>query len=219
MLRPIILGSTGMVGEGVLHICLNHPRVESVLVINRRSCGVDHPKLKEILHQDFHDFAALNDQLQGHSACFFCMGVSSMRMKEETYRYLTYDLTLQAAHVMLEMNPDLTFAYVSGAGTDSTEKGRSMWARVKGKTENDLLKMPFKAAYMFRPGYIHPIPGMKNTYTLYKVLGFLYPVWKGLFPGSVCKLSEIGLAMIKICEKGFDKKILECRDIVKLAGS
>ncbi len=216
MINAIILGTTGMIGEGVLHKCLDHPNVKSVLVINRRPCGVQHEKLKEIIHKDFFDLSPIKDQLAGYNACFFCLGVSSVGMNEDDYRKLTYDLTLNFAKTVIELNKDMTFNYVSGAGTDSSEKGRSMWARVKGKTENDLLKMPFKAAYMFRPGYIHPMPGMKNTLKPYKYLGFLYPVFKLLFPAFVCKLSDIGTAMIRACTDGYSKKVLECRDITLL---
>jgi hypothetical protein len=216
-IKAIVLGVTGMVGEGVLHECLNHSEVESVLVINRRPCGVQHEKLKEIILKDFFAFSEIENQLAGYNACYFCMGVSSLGMKEEAYRRITYDLTLNVANILLKRNPQITFCYVSGSGTDSSEKGRSMWARVKGKTENDLLKLPFKAAYMFRPGYIQPIKGLKNTYKVYKVLGPLYPVLKTFFPRYVCKLEEIGRAMINAVLQGDDVKILENRDIVRLA--
>lgn len=216
MINPIILGTTGMIGEGVLHKSLDHLDVKSVLVINRRPCGVQHEKLKEIIHKDFFDLTPIKDQLSGYNACFFCLGVSSVGMKEEAYRKMTYDLTLNFAKTIIELNKDMTFNYVSGAGTDSSEKGRSMWARVKGKTENDLIKMPFKAAYAFRPGYIHPMPGMKNTLKAYKYLGFLYPVFKTVFPAYVCTLSDIGTSMIKVCMEGYSKKVLECKDITLL---
>ena len=149
-IKAIITGATGMVGEGVLHECLLHPDVESVLVINRKPCGVKHEKLKEIIHKDFLDLSAIEEQLAGYNACYFCAGVSSVGKKEDEYTRITYDLTLNFANTLVKLNPDMTFCYVSGVGTDSTEKGRSMWARVKGKTENDLLKLPFKAAYMFQ---------------------------------------------------------------------
>lgn len=216
MINAIIFGTTGMVGEGVLHQCLDHPEVASVLIVNRRPYGLQHKKLKEIIHKDFHDLSPIKDQLSGYNACFFCMGVSSVGMKEEDYRKTTYDLTMNVATTLIELNKGMTFTYVSGAGTDSSEKGRIMWARVKGKTENDLLKMPFKAAYMFRPGYIHPMPGMKNTLKAYKYLGFLYPLFKILFPNSVCSLSDIGTSMIRVCTHGYSKKVLECKDITLL---
>lgn len=218
-IRAIILGSTGMVGEGVLHHCLKHPEVKSILAINRRSSGVEHEKFREIIHQDFYDFSAIDNQLAGFNACYFCMGVSSLGMKEADYRNITYDLTMHVANTLVKSNPDMTFCYISGAGTDSSENGRSMWARIKGKTENDLLKLPFKAAYMFRPGYIQPIKGLKNTYKMYKVLSPFYPLWKILFPKYVCTLEDVGLAMIHVVLKGSDKQVLECKDISLLAGN
>jgi hypothetical protein len=207
-----------MVGEGVLHESLNHPDVQSVLVINRKSCGVKHDKLKEIIHPDFFDFSAIEDQLVGYNACYFCMGVSSLGMKEADYQSITYELTLYIANLLMKKNPDMVFCYVSGAGTDSTEKGRTMWARVKGKTENDLLNLPFKDAYMFRPGYIQPIKGLKNSYKFYKVTGPFYPILKFLFSKYVGTLEELGLAMINTVLTGSDKKVLECKDIRELAG-
>ena len=216
-IKAIITGSTGMVGEGVLHVALADPRVEKVLVINRRSCGVQHEKLKELLHKDFHDLSAIESQLSGYNACYFCLGVSSVGMKEEQYRHLTYDLTLHVAQTLARLNPDMTFCYISGAGTDSSEQGRSMWARVKGKTENDLQKLPFKAVYNFRPGYIQPMQGMKNTLKAYKVLGFLYPLFRLIFPKYVVRLEEIGRAMLNATLEGYTKPVLECPDIVELA--
>jgi uncharacterized protein YbjT (DUF2867 family) len=215
-IKAIILGATGMVGEGVLHESLNHPQVESVLVVNRRPCGVIHEKLKEIIHQDFFDFASIEDQLSGYNACYFCMGVSSVGMREDEYHRITYDLTLNIASLLQKNNPDMTFCYVSGAGTDGTEQGRSKWARVKGKTENDLLKLGFNDAYMFRPGYIQPIKGLKNTYKIYKVIGPFYPVLKALFPKYVVTLEELGWAMIQVVLNGSDNKVLECSDIREL---
>ncbi|OFX85383.1 MAG: epimerase [Bacteroidetes bacterium GWF2_33_16] len=216
-IKTIITGSTGMVGEGILHECLNHSDVESVLVINRRSCNIQHPKLKEIIHTDFYDFSSIENDLKGYNAAFLCMGVSSVGMKEDQYKYLTYDLTMALAKPLARLNPDMTLTYVSGAATDSSEKGRSMWARVKGKTENDLLKLPIKQAYMFRPALITPTKGLKNTYTAYKVLKPILPVFRFLFPNYVSSLRELGLAMVNITQKGYDKKVLEVRDIVKLA--
>lgn len=216
-IKAIITGSTGMVGEGVLHECLKHPDVESVLVINRRPCGMQHQKLTEIIHQNFHDLSTIEDRLAGYNACYFCSGVSSFGMKEVDYRKITYDLTLHVANTLVKLNPAMTFCYVSGAGTDSSEKGRSMWARVKGKTENDLLKLPFKAAYMFRPGYIQPIKGLKNAYKIYKIFSPFYPLWKALFPKYVCRLEEVGRAMINAVLYDFEREILENEDIVQLS--
>ena len=216
-LNVIITGSTGMVGEGVLHECLNHPSVESVLVINRRKCEVEHAKLKEIIHQDFSDFSSIENELKGYHAAFLCMGVSSIGMKEDKFRHLTYDLTMALARPLQKLNPEMCVTYVSGAGTDSTENGRIMWARVKGKTENELLNIGFKDAYMFRPALITPTKGLKNTYTSYKVLKPLLPVFRYLFPNYVLSLKELGIAMIQVALKPHYKKILEVKDIVSLA--
>jgi uncharacterized protein YbjT (DUF2867 family) len=214
-IKAIITGATGMVGEGVLHECLKHADVESVLVINRKPCGVEHPKLKEIIHKDLFDLSSIEDQLSGYNACYFCAGVSSVGKKENEYKRITYDLTISFANTLVKLNPDMTFCYISGVGTDSTEKGKSMWARVKGKTENDLLELPFKGVYMFRPGYIQPTKGLKNTYNMYKVAAPFYPLWKTLLPKYVTTLREIGLAMINVTLYGSSKKILECNDIVQ----
>jgi uncharacterized protein YbjT (DUF2867 family) len=216
-IKAILTGATGMVGEGVLYECLQHPDVEQVLVVTRKPCGVSNPKLKEILHDNFFDLSSIEEQLKNYTACFFCLGVSSIGMKEKDYERLTYDLTMHIAQTLSRLHPEMVFCYISGAATDSTEKGRSMWARVKGKTENALLKLPFKKAYMFRPGYIHPTKGLKNTLKMYRYFGWLYPVLKLLSPKYVCTLSELGLAMINSALKGSDKYILEVLDIVKLA--
>ncbi|MBU1679574.1 MAG: NAD-dependent epimerase/dehydratase family protein [Bacteroidetes bacterium] len=218
-IRTIITGSTGMVGEGVLHECLNHPEVESVLVVNRKPCGVEHKKLKEIIHDDLFNLSKIEDELSGYNACYFCAGVSSVGMSEEKYRKITYDLTMGFANTLLKYNPNMGFCYVSGVGTDSSEKGKTMWGRVKGKTENDLLKLPFKSVFMFRPGYIQPIKGLKNTYKIYKAFAPFYPVFKTLFPKYVCTLEDLGLAMINSTLSGYDKPVLENVDIKKLGKS
>ena len=215
ILNVIVTGATGMVGEGVLHECLKHADVESVLVINRKPCEVEHPKLKEIVHKDLFDLSSIEDQLSGYNACYFCAGVSSVGKKENEYKRITYDLTISFANTLVKLNPDMTFCYISGVGTDSTEKGKSMWARVKGKTENDLLELPFKGVYMFRPGYIQPTKGLRNTYKIYKVVAPFYPLWKLIFPKYVTTLREIGLAMINATLRGSSKQILECREIVQ----
>ncbi len=217
-ISAIITGVTGMVGEGVMHECLLHPDVEQVLVINRKPCGISHPKLKEIIHTNFFDLSAIEDQLKNYNACFFCLGVSSVGLKEPEYYRLTYDLTLHVATTLAKLNHDMTFCYVSGSATDSSEKGGNMWARVKGKTENHLMQLPFKKAYMFRPGYMHPTPGLKNTLKYYAWVSWLYPIFRGLFPGFVSTLKELALAMIHATNQGYDKSILEVKDIVKLAG-
>lgn len=216
-IKAIITGATGMVGEGVLHECLLDPVVTEVLVINRKACGLTHPKLKEILHENFFDFSPLENQLNGYNACFFCLGVSSIGKKEPEYYRLTYTLTLHVAQTLSRLNQGMTFCYVSGTGTDSTEKGRSMWARVKGKTENDLFKLPFKQVFAFRPGYIHPTKGLKNAHPFYRYIRWLYPICRPLFPGVFCTLQEIGRAMIHSVSRGYSSQILEVRDIAALA--
>ena len=214
--RAVITGTTGMVGEGVLHECLLHPDVEKVLVLNRKPGGYTHPKLEEVIHQNFHDLSAIENKLKGYNACFFCLGISSVGMKEPEYKKTTYDLTMHVAKTLLKQNTDLTFCYVSGAGTDSTES-KGMWARVKGKTENDLLKLPFKNAFMFRPGIIQPTSGLKNTLKFYKYLGWLIPVIKAFSSNGVTSLKEIGLAMINTVTKGYETSVLEVKDIKALA--
>jgi hypothetical protein len=216
-IKAIITGTTGMVGEGVLHESLADPRVEAVLVLNRKPCGVVHPKLKEIIHQDFFNFSSIENQLSGYNACFFCLGVSSVGMNEEEYYKMTYTLTLHLAGILSKHNPDMTFCYISGAGTDSSEKGRSMWARVKGKTENDLMKLPFKQALAFRPGFIKPIPGMKNTHKFYAYINWMYPIGRALFPGGFVTLKELSAAMINSVHANFGRKIFEGKDIIALA--
>lgn len=206
-----------MVGEGVLHECLQHPDVEQVLIINRKPSGISHPKLKEVIHANFFDLSAVETELKGYNACFFCLGVSSVGMKEPEYYKLTFELTTHFAETVSGLNQDMVFCYVSGANTDSTEKGKSMWARVKGKTENELLRMPFRAAYMFRPGYMHPTKGLKNVLKLYAVFSWMYPLLRKLFPKFVCTLKELGLAMIHTVTKGYPEKVLEVKDIVLLA--
>ncbi len=215
-IRAIITGVTGMVGEGVLHECLLSPKVEAVLVINRKPCGITHPKLKEIIHADFYNLSAIENQLSGYNACFFCLGVSSIGMKEPAYYKITYTLTLHVAETVYKLNPDMTFCYVSGRGTDSTEKDKIMWARVKGKTENDLFKLPFKQVFAFRPAYMHPTKDLKNTNKNYKYITWMYPFFRKFFPDSVSTLSDVGLAMINVVA-GYDKKILEVKDINTLA--
>ena len=215
--RAIITGSTGMVGEGVLHECLLSPQVEAVLVINRSPCGVVHPKLKEVILKDFSKIDAIELDLKGYNACFFCLGVSSLGISKDDYYAMTYTLTMGVAKLLSQLNPGMTFCYVSGSGTDSSEKGRLNWARVKGKTENDLMQLPFKQVYAFRPGYIHPTPGLKRTQAGYKYITWFYPLGKVFFPNTVCTLAEIGQAMIRTVTQGYDKKILEVKDIVSLA--
>jgi len=215
-IKAIITGATGMVGEGVLLECLNHPDVEQVLVINRRPGGVSHPKLREIIHADFFNLASIEQRLIGFNACFFCLGVSSVGMSKEEYTHITYGLTLTVAQLLVKLNPEMTFCYVTGAGTDSSEHGRTAWARVKGATENALIRL-FKRAYMFRPAFMKPTPGQKNVKSFYKYIAWIYPIGRALYPARFCTLEEVGLAMINAAGKGYPKYILDVEDIVKLA--
>ncbi|WP_420580833.1 epimerase [Reichenbachiella sp.] len=216
-LKVILTGATGMVGEGVLHECLLHPDVEKVLVINRRPGGILHEKLTEVIHEDFTNLTPIENSLIEYNTCFYCLGVSAINMKEDLYRSLTYDLTLDFAQKILSLNSYFSFCYVSGAGTDSSENGKQMWARIKGKTENELLNLPFKQAYMFRPGYLQPTKGLKNHQTFYSLFGFLFPILRIFFPRYVSTLKELGLAMINITTSLPEKQILEVPDIVEWA--
>lgn len=216
-IKAIITGATGMVGEGVLHEALQHPDVEQVLVIGRKTCGVNHAKLKEIIHSDFYDISPIVGQLSGYNTCYFCLGVSSVGMKEPEYFKLTHTLTLNFAEKLSSVNPEMTFCYISGSATDSTEQGKSMWARVKGKTENDLMKLPFKAVYNFRPAFMLPTKGLKNTLSYYKYISWMYPLGHRLFPDYFSTLAELGLAMIHTSIKGYSKQILEVRDILVMS--
>ena len=216
-LNVIITGVTGMVGEGVMHECLLHSDISQVLVINRRPCGFTHPKLKEIILTDFYSFANIEVDFTAYQACYFCLGVSSVGMSKTDYYRATYDLTMAVATTMAQANPNLVFCYVTGAGTDSSEKGRSHWARVKGKTENSILSLPFKQAYMFRPGFLVPTPGLKNTSKYYRYLSWLTPIITRFFPDFISTLKELGLAMIQVTLKGHPKPILEVKDIKKAA--
>jgi len=214
-IKALLFGATGMVGEGVLHVALKHPDVESVLVIGRKSCGVKHPKLKELIHNDFYDYSAIEKELIGYNACFFCLGVSSVGMTEKAYTRVTYDLTMEAAKTLSRLNPDMTFCYVSGAGTDSTEKGSIMWARVKGRVENRLKELPFKSVYLFRPGFIKPIAGLRHAHLISEVAGMMYPFLKVISPKYVCTLEDVGLAMIQAAKADPSRRIIENRDIAR----
>jgi uncharacterized protein YbjT (DUF2867 family) len=217
-LRVIVTGATGMVGEGVLLECLNSPEVEQVLSISRRPSGRSHPKLREILHDDFQNLAPIAGQLTGYNACFFCLGVSAVGLKEPEYRRLTYDLTLHFAQTLLAHNgPNLTFCYVSGAGTDDTLRSRQMWARVKGETENALRQLGFRQAYMFRPGFLRATPGQQHVLSYYKYFGWLYPVVRGLAPQYASTLAELGQAMLHVAQHGYAQPVLEVPDIVAAA--
>lgn len=221
MKKVIITGATGMVGKGVLLECLDHAEIGEVLVIGRKNVGIKHAKLKELIHKDFTDYSQVQSQLYGYDACFFCLGVSAAGLKEEQYLRITYDFTIALAKTLFQINPQITFNYISGVGTDSSEKGRAMWARVKGKTENDLLKMGFKQAYMFRPGMIIPLRGIKSATKSYQFM-YDYFMWlvkmvKAISPNSVVNTTQIGLAMINSIDKGYTKKILDPKDIIRLS--
>jgi len=222
-MKVIFFGATGMVGQGVLRECLLDPEVECVLSIARSSIGQRHEKVRELVLKDLSALSSVEDQLSGYDACFFCLGVSAVGMNEHDYTRVTYDLTLSVATTLCKVNPAMTFIYVSGAGTDSTGQGRIMWARVKGKTENALLALPFKAAYMFRPGYIQPMHGVRTKTRwygmLYTVMAPLYPVWKALFPRLVITTEQVGRAMIRVAGYGAPKRILETSDLNALSTS
>lgn len=218
-MKAIIFGATGMVGQGVLRECLLDPEVESVLTVGRTQTGQRHAKLQEIAHKDFADFSAIEQDLAGYDACFWCLGVASAGMSEQDYTRMTYDYTIAAARVLVKQNPNMTFIFVSGTGADSTEKGRTMWARVKGKTENEILRMPFKAAYVFRPAFIQPLHGIQSRTklyrTLYVVVAPLYPLIKLLLPNYATTTEQLGQAMIKVAKHGATKHVLESSDIAK----
>lgn len=218
-MKIILFGATGMVGEGVLLEVLRDENVTAVLVIGRRPCEIAHAKLTEIIHEDFYNFDALGEHLRGYDACLFCLGVTSVGKKEQEYARITYDLTMAAAGVLERESPGLTFCYISGMGTDSTEKGRTMWARVKGKTENDLMKRGFRDVYAFRPGFIKPLPGQKRAFTAAKILAPLYPVLHAIMPKWVCTMQDLGRAMVRVSAKGYERKVVECLDIEKIARS
>lgn len=215
--KAIITGATGMVGEGVLHECLQHPGVAEVLLLSRKPYGLSHPKLREIIHGDFYDLSAVEDRLTGYNACFFCLGVSSVGMKEEEYYSKTYILTMHVAETLSRKNDGMTFCYVSGAGTDSTGQRRSMWARIKGKTENELMKLPFKQVFAYRPGYIHPTKGLKHAHRFYTFIGWLYPVGRALFPNAFCTLREVGLSMIRLARSSYGNRVIQGKEIIRLA--
>ena len=216
-MKVILFGGSGMVGQGVLRECLIDPGVEAVLSVGRSPLGVAHPKLRELLHKDFTDYSAIEPQLGGYDACFFTLGVSSIGMDAERYRHLTYDLTMAAARTLARLNPGMVFTYVTGRGTDSTEQGSLMWARVKGKTENDLLKLPFKAAYMFRPAGIQPLHGVRSKTgwinAVYAVTTPLLAVMVRATPDYMTTSERLGRAMIKVARDGYPKPVLESADI------
>jgi uncharacterized protein YbjT (DUF2867 family) len=217
----VLFGATGMVGQGVLRECLLDPRIDHVLAIGRNQTGQKDPKLQELPHDDFLDFSAIENQLTGYDACFFCLGVSSAGMNEQAYRRVTYDFTLAAARALARQSPQLTFIYVSGTATDSTERGRVMWARVKGATENALQTLGFRGAYSFRPGYIQPLHGVTSRTSwvraIYIVAAPLYPMLNAIAPRYVTTTERIGRAMINVAERGWPTPVLEGEDINRAA--
>jgi uncharacterized protein YbjT (DUF2867 family) len=219
-MKVILFGATGMVGQGVLRECLLDPGVENVLAVGRSPTGQRHVKLREIRHDYYLDYSAIESQLAGFDACFFCLGVSSVGMNEERYRHLTYDITLAAARTLAKLDPRMVFVYVTGRGTDSTERGKLMWARVKGKTENDLLKLPFKAAYMFRPAGIQPLHGIRSKTTwvqaIYVGAAPLLSLLNRVAPNYMTTTEQVGRAMIKVAREGYPKPVLESEDINRL---
>jgi uncharacterized protein YbjT (DUF2867 family) len=216
-MKVLLFGATGMVGQGVLRECLLDADVTEVVTLGRTATGMRHAKLREIVHRDLFDYAPIEGELSGFDACFFCLGVSSFRMSEADYTRLTYDLTMAAARTLARLNPAMTFVYVTGAGSDSTEHGRSMWARVKGRTENALLRLPFKAAFMFRPGAIVPMHGVRSKTALYQAMYSLtrpvLPVLQRVFPNAIVTTEQVGRAMLAVAKRGAPAAILESRDI------
>jgi uncharacterized protein YbjT (DUF2867 family) len=220
-MKVILTGASGMVGRGVLLECIDHPKVEKVLSIGRTKLDLDHKKLEELIINDFTDYSDVEASLNDYDACFFCLGISAIGKSEEEYRHITYDYTLALAKAVAKVNTNVSFIYVSGAGTDSTEKGRNMWARVKGKVENDLLKMGFSKAFMFRPGAIIPERGIRSKTKAYQ-FAYDYFMWairavKAIAPNSICTTTQIGKAMINAVLYSYSKEILDPVDIIKLA--
>lgn len=220
-MRPIVFGATGMVGRGVLLECLDAATVDEVLAVGRRSCGLTHPKLNELVVDDLFSLSAHTEELRGHDACFYCLGVSSAGMSEADYRRVTYDLTVAAVDAVVAANPDVTICFVSGQGTDGSAGGRVMWARVKGEAENYVRSLPTRS-YMFRPGFIQPMRGVRSGVKLYQalytILAPVTPLLRRLFPGFVTTTVTVGRAMLRAVERGYPKEVLETRDINELGG-
>ncbi len=210
-LRVIITGTTGMVGEGVLQECIANPEVKNILLINRKPSGYSHPKIEEVIHSDLSDISTIAEKIKGYDACYFCAGVSAIGMSEEQYTKVTYDLTLGFAATLAKHNPQMTFCYVSGGGTNI--KSKQMWARVKGKTENDLMKLPFKAVYNLRPAFMKPTKGAKNVKGFYKVVDALFPFFRLFSKTYFLTLKEVGKGMINVTMNGYYKNTLEVKDI------
>jgi len=216
-INVIITGATGMVGEGVLHECISDPGIATIILLNRRSSGVNNPKVKEILLNDLSELTGNEPGLNNADACFYCLGVTSIGKSEQEYTQLTHDLTLKIAKLLLKLNPNITFCYVSAKGTDNSEKGKTMWASVKGRTENDLMKMGFRQFYAFRPFMLTPTKGLRNTHGFYNYISWLFPFGRIVYPEGFCTLRELALAMIHVGYQGYAKKIITPTDMVKLA--
>jgi uncharacterized protein YbjT (DUF2867 family) len=216
-LKVLVTGSTGMVGEGVLQVCLDNPNIEKVVALNRRTVGFSHPKMTEILLPDFHQLNSVESQLKGLDACYHCMGISSIGTDEAIYKDITYTLSILLGETMSRLNPGSVFCYLSGAGTDATEKGKLGWARLKGRTENELSKMPFSAMYRYRPGFIKPLPGATHVQAFYKYVDWFFPIGKALFPEGFSTLEEIGRSMIQVTLKEDETKTLAGKDIRRLS--
>jgi uncharacterized protein YbjT (DUF2867 family) len=218
-INVVITGATGMVGEGVLHECLNNPLIASITLLTRRPMGLKHPKVKEILLADFLSLTANGPGLKNVDACFYCLGTTSIGKTEEEYTTITHDLTLEIARIVLLTNPGTTFCYVTAKGTDNSEKGKTMWARVKGRTENDLGQMGFRHFYAFRPFMLTPTKSLQNTHRFYKYISWLFPLGRLVYPEGFCTLKELALAMIQVGYHGYTKKIITPPDMVKLSKS
>lgn len=220
-MKLLVFGATGMIGQGVLRESLRDPRVHHIVVVGRQSAGLTHDKLREVVQQDVADLSSFDAELRDVDACFFCLGVSSAGMSEDRYTRVTHDLTLSVAQTLARLNPAMVFVYVSGMGTDSTQRGRVMWARVKGRTENALLGLPFRAAYMFRPGFVQPVAGARSktgwVRAIYAVMTPLMPLLKRMLPNYVTTTDEIGRAMLVVARRGYEKRVLESRDISRVA--
>ncbi len=216
-MNVLILGATGMVGQGVLRECLLDDGVTRVVTLGRTSTGLAHPRLREIVHSDLFDLSVIEEQLRGLDACFYCLGVSAAGLSEAEYSRVNHDMTLRVAETLVRTSPGLTFVYVSGAGTDATERGRVMWARVKGRTENALLRLSFRSAYMLRPGLIVPLHGVKSKTRLYRafytMFGPLLPMLRRLFPRSIVTTEQVGRAMLRLARSGYHTQILEAEDL------
>lgn len=216
-INVIITGATGMVGEGVLHECINSDYINKIMVVGRRSCGLSHSKIEEIVLSDMMNVSSISEKFKEYDACFFCMGSTSLGKSDDEYYHISYTIPMEFGKVMSEINPQMYFLYISGAGTDSTETGKIKWARVKGKTENDLMKLPFKRVFAFRPGYLHPTQGLKNTLSFYKYIKWSFPIMKLIMPNKASTLAELGKAMINSVIYPYSRQIIEVKDILKLS--